>query len=94
MYFDQTSKHQIQGIIRDEKGEITAYQLETGEILNKEQAVMYTKEGSIEGVSVSKSKNGEEFLRSLPDNTPNNNLENLPNVDVQESWKSRNNNHR
>ena len=93
MDFNQSSKHKIQGIIRDEKGEISAYKLETGEILTKQQAVKYAKEGSIEEVSVVVSKNGEEFLRSLPDNTPDNNLENLPNIDVQEGWRARNGNH-
>lgn len=94
MYLDPTLGHVIEGVVRDEKGEINAYKLDDGEIVPKEQAVIMAKQGSIKGVSVAISKKGEEFLRSLPDNDANNNLENLPNVEIQESWKNRINNHR
>ena len=94
MYYDPGLGHVIEGVSRDDKGEINAYKLDNGEIVPKEQAVLMTKQGVIKGVSVVVSKNGEEFLRSLPDNDANNNLENLPDVEVQESWKSRNVNHR
>jgi len=94
MYKDQNLGHVIEGISRDDRGEINAYKLENGEIVPKEQAVSMVKQGEIKGVSVVVSKNGEEFLRSLPDNDASNNLENLPNLEVQESWKSRNGNHR
>ena len=94
MYNDQSLGYVIEGISRDDRGEINAYKLDNGEIVPKEQAVSMAKEGSIKGVSVVVSKNGEEFLRSLPDNDANNNLENLPNLEVQEGWKARNGNHR
>ena len=94
MYKDQNLGHVIEGISRDDRGEINAYKLENGEIVPKEQAVSMVKQGEIKGVSVVVSKNGEEFLRSLPDNEADNNLENLPNVETQDSWKSRNGNHR
>lgn len=94
MNYDSELNHVIEGISRDERGEINAYKLDNGELILKEQAVLMAKQGAIKGVSVVVSKNGEEFLRSLPDNDANNNLENLPNVEVQESWKSRNGNHR
>ena len=91
---DTNVGHVIEGISRDDRGEINAYKLDNGEIVPKKQAVFMAKQGEIKGVSVVLSKNGEEFLRSLPDDDANNNLENLPNVEVQESWKSRNGNHR
>ena len=94
MYNDSNIGYVIDGISRDDKGEINAYKLNNGELVPKEQAVSMAKQGEIKGVSVGVSKNGEEFLRSLPDNDASNNLENLPNVEVQESWKSRNGNHR
>jgi len=94
MYYDPTLGHIIESVSRDEKGEINAYKLDNGEIVPKEQALLMAKQGAISGVSVAISKNGEEFLRSLPDNDANNNLENLPNIEVQESWKARNSNHR
>ena len=52
------------------------------------------KQGGINGVSVSVSQNGEEFLRSLPENHANNNLENLPELEINESFNYRNGNHR
>jgi len=94
MYYEEGVSHVIEGISRDGRGEINAYKLDNGELVPKEQAVLMAKQGVIRGVSVVVSKNGEEFLRSLPDNDANNNLESLPNVEVQESWKSRNVNHR
>ena len=90
MYFDPTLGHSIIGVSKDEKGEIKAYKLDGGEIVLKEQAIIMAKQGTIKGVSVAISKNGEEFLRSLPDNDKDNNLENLPNVENHESWKARN----
>ncbi|MBC8062925.1 MAG: DUF3892 domain-containing protein [Clostridiaceae bacterium] len=91
---DEGFSHVIEGVSRDSRGEINAYKLDTGELVSKEQAVLMAKQGALKGVSVVVSKNGEEFLRSLPDSDANNNLESLPNVEVQESWKSRNMNHR
>jgi Protein of unknown function (DUF3892) len=38
------------------------------------------KSGEIAGVSVSISRKGEEYLRSLPDQDENNNLSSLPTV--------------
>lgn len=84
MYFDPTLGHVIKAVVKDEKGEITAYKLENDEIIMKEQAVMMAKQGTIKGVTTSISKNGEEFLKSLPDNNKDNNLENLPIVGENE----------
>jgi hypothetical protein len=75
------STHVISRVAKDNQGEITAYELETGEIVSKEQAVLLVKQGSIGGVSVSTSKKGEEFLRSLPDQNKANNLDSLPVID-------------
>lgn len=84
MYVDPTLGHVIEAVAKNEKGEITGYKLENGEIIMKEQAVMMAKQGAIKGVSVSISKKGEEFLKSLPDNDSNNNLKNLPIVGQNE----------
>ena len=94
MYNDSALGHIIEGISRDVKGEINAYKLDNGELVPKQRAVSMVKQGEIKGVSVVISKNGEEFLRSLPDEDASNNLENLPSIEIQESWKSRNGNHR
>jgi hypothetical protein len=78
---NEGSAHIISRVAKDNQGEITAYELETGEIVSKEQAVFLVKQGSIGGVSVSTSKKGEEFLRSLPDQNKANNLDSLPVID-------------
>ncbi|MCB2289549.1 DUF3892 domain-containing protein [Clostridium sp. CS001] len=56
------------------------------DIVSKEQAVTLAKQGSIGGVSISTSKKGEEFLRSLPDGDKRNNLDNLPVIDDDEIY--------
>ncbi|WP_246577825.1 DUF3892 domain-containing protein [Clostridium psychrophilum] len=73
--------HAISRVAKDSQGEITAYELENGEIVSKEQAVLLAKQGNISGVSVSTSQKGEEFLRSLPDQNKGNNLDSLPVID-------------
>jgi len=78
---NEGSTHVISRVAKDSQGEITAYELENGEIVSKEQAVLLAKQGNISGVSVSTSKKGEEFLRSLPDQNKSNNLDSLPVID-------------
>jgi hypothetical protein len=78
--------HMITRVVKDNQGEITAYEFENGDIVSKEQAVMLVKQGSIGGVSISTSKKGEEFLRSLPDGDKRNNLDNLPVIDDNEIY--------
>ena len=81
MYIDTREGHVIQGVVKDSSGEITAYKLENGEVLMKEEAVALAKQGAIRGVSISVSKYGEEFLKSLPDGDKRNNLDNMPVID-------------
>ena len=78
--------HIITRVVKDNGGEITAYELENGDIVSKEQAVMLAKQGNISGVSTSTSKKGEEFLRSLPDSNKSNNLDSLPVIDDNEIY--------
>lgn len=60
-------------------GRVSGYKLSDGQILDKEQGVLLAKEGEIQGVGVS-SRNGNEYLKSLPDDNEANNLSNLPSV--------------
>lgn len=62
-----------------EGGRVTGYKLSDGQILTKEEGVDLAKQGGIQGVGIS-SRNGNEYLKSLPDATENNNLSNLPSV--------------
>ena len=70
---------QIVALVK-ESGRITGYQLSDGQILEKEQGVNRAKAGGIRGVGVA-TRNGSEYLKSLPDENENNNLGNLPAVD-------------
>ena len=65
--------------LKKDGGHVTGYQLSDGRMLDKQEAVMLAKQGGIAGVGIS-HRNGNEYLKSLPDNTENNNLRNLPSV--------------
>ena len=60
-------------------GRVSGYKLSDGQIVDKERGVQLAKQGDIRGVGVS-SRNGNEYLKSLPDASENNNLSNLPSV--------------
>lgn len=76
-----TTQHEIKAVLKDNGGEITGYKIEDGSTISKDQAVDMAKQGSIKSVIVSRSKTGEEFLKSTPDNDKNNNLDSLPVVE-------------
>lgn len=65
-----------------ESGRVTGYQLSDGRVLNKEEGVELAKQGGIQGVGIS-SRNGNEYLKSLPDGSERNNLSSLPSVTNQ-----------
>jgi len=62
-----------------ESGRIRGYQLSDGQILDKQAAVDLARNGGIQGVGIA-HRNGNEYLKSLPDGTERNNLGNLPTV--------------
>lgn len=72
-----TEKSSIKAVIKH-SGEITGYELSNGEKVTKEKGVELAKAGAISGVSVSTSRKGEEYLRSLRDDDESNNLNSLP----------------
>jgi hypothetical protein len=69
---------QITALVK-QGGRITGYQLSDGRILSKEEGVRLAREGGILGVGVS-TRNGNEYLKSLPDGSEGNNLGSLPTV--------------
>ncbi len=71
-------KDRITAIKSSSSGEIEAYELSSGKIITKEEAVGLARDGKIDGVQVLESKNGEEYLRSRPDDDESNNLSELP----------------
>ncbi len=72
--------HSIKALIK-KSGEVVGYELESGERISKEEGVKMAREGAISGVAIGVSKKGEEYLRSLPDQSENNNLSSLPTVE-------------
>lgn len=72
---------EITALIKDE-GRVTGYQLSDGRVLDKPVAVNLAREGGIRGVGVA-SRNGNEYLKSLPDGSEANNLGNLPAITTE-----------
>ena len=60
-------------------GRITGYQLSDGSTVSKEEGVALAKDGEIRGVGIAHRKDTED-LKSIPDETENNNLSSLPSV--------------
>ena len=58
-------------------GKISGYELSDGTTLSKRDGVALAKQGGIRGVAIA-SRNGNEYLRSLPDGDESNNLGGLP----------------
>ena len=65
--------------LRKERGRVTGYQLSDGLVVDKPEGVRLAREGEIAGVGIS-ARNGGEYLKSLPDQSENNNLGRLPTV--------------
>lgn len=68
----------IVGLVKS-SGKITGYQLSDGSTVSKQEGVSLAKEGEINGVGIA-HRQGNEYLKTLPDGKENNNLTNLPSV--------------
>lgn len=71
----------IVGLVK-EGGRITGYQLSDNTIVEKEQAVDMAKQGQIAGVGIA-HRGDTEYLKSIPNDSENDNLGNLPSVSPQ-----------
>jgi hypothetical protein len=69
---------QITALVK-ESGRITGYQLSDGRVVSKEEGVALARQGGIMGVGIA-TRNGNEYLKSLPDDSEGNNLGNLPSI--------------
>ena len=65
--------------LKKDGSRVTGYQLTDGQILDKPEAVSLAKQGGIAGVGIA-HRNGNEYLKSLPDDSENNNLSHLPSI--------------
>ena len=66
----------ITGLVR-KNGRIAGYELSDGRVLSKQEGVALAKQGGIRGVAIA-SRNGTEYLRSLPAGDESDNLGDLP----------------
>lgn len=73
---------EIVGLVKS-SGRISGYQLSDGSTVSKEQGVSMAKAGDIKGVGIAHRKDNE-YLKSLPDGTEENNLGNLPAISESE----------
>lgn len=74
----KSNAKEIVGLLKN-SGRITGYQLSDGSTVSKEEGVALAKNGEIKNVGIAHRKD-TEYLKSLPDDTENNNLGNLPSV--------------
>ena len=69
---------EIVGLVRD-NGKIDGYQLSDHSTVSKAEGVRMAKDGEIKGVGIA-HRGDTEYLKSIPDDSENNNLGNLPSV--------------
>lgn len=68
----------ITGLVK-KSGRISGYQLSDDRIVSREEGVSLAKNGKIKGVGIAHNKD-TEYLKSIPDDTEDNNLSSLPTV--------------
>ena len=69
---------EITCLVKD-SGRVTGYKLSDGKTLTKEQGISMAKEGGIKGIGVA-TRNGNEYLRTLPETDQATQLSKLPSV--------------
>ena len=74
----------ITGLVK-KRGRIAGYQLSDNRIVSREEGVSLAKAGEIKGVGIAHKKS-TEYLKSIPDDSENNNLSSLPTVKTDKSF--------
>lgn len=69
---------EIIGLIKH-SGRISGYQLSDGSMVSRDEGVQMAKAGELKGVGVAHRKD-TEYLKSIPDDSENNNLGSLPSI--------------
>jgi hypothetical protein len=65
--------------LQRQSGKIVGYQLQSGQVVEKQAAVQMARQGGIMGVGIAR-RSGTEYLKSIPDGSGANNLADLPTV--------------
>ena len=74
----RSDAREIVGLVKH-SGKIDGYQLSDGSTVSKDEGVQMAKNGEIKGVGVAHRRD-TEYLKSIPDDSENNNLGSLPTV--------------
>lgn len=74
----KSDAREIVGLVKH-NGKIDGYQLSDGSTVSKDEGVQMAKNGEIKGVGVAHRRD-TEYLKSIPDDSENNNLGSLPTV--------------
>lgn len=74
----KSNAREIVGLVKH-SGKINGYQLSDGSTVSKDEGVQMAKNGEIKGVGVA-HRGDTEYLKSIPDDSENNNLGSLPTV--------------
>ncbi|AQX55183.1 DUF3892 domain-containing protein [Priestia flexa] len=69
---------QFVAVRKDDKGNLTEFKTQSGQILNYEEAMKRVASGEIEHVTTFIGKDGDTYIRSVPDHDKTNNLDSLP----------------
>ena len=72
------SKERIIKVRKGPDGDIEKIMTDNGNIYSLDDAIVLAKNHALGDVTVSKSKNGAEYLRCYPNGDENDNLDNLP----------------
>lgn len=67
----------IEKVKKNAEGDITDVMVK-GKVYSVDEAIMMARDGIIEGVTIARARTGREYLRSRPDDSQDNNLDNLP----------------
>jgi len=72
------NKSKITKVKKNNDGDITDVMLDNGNIYPVNEVITMAKDHLIEGINVAKSKSGKEYIRSNPNDTAGDNLDNMP----------------
>ncbi len=73
-----TNAKSITALVK-KSGKVIGYEIANETIITKEEAISLARQGGIKGVGIS-TRNGSEYLKSLPDGAEDNNLDSLPTI--------------
>ncbi|KSU87808.1 hypothetical protein A2U94_11070 [Bacillus sp. VT 712] len=63
---------------KNDKGNLTEFKTQTGQVLSYDEAMKRVTAGEIEHVTTFIGKDGDTYIRSVPDRDETNNLDSLP----------------